>query len=544
LNKKETTKQARKSKNGLPFRWEWLILIIVLLVVVMIRIRLLDIPLERDEGEYAYAGQLILQGVVPFQEVRMPGVYGVYAFIMAIFGETPAGIHTGLLFFNMGAVGFLVLLGKKLFNLMAGVAAGAGFAVLSLSQSVQGVFAQNEHFVILPVLLGLWVLLKAASADRRYAYLLSGLFLGVAFLMKQHGAAFILFGGFYLTYMLLRRRPISWRHFVSRSVTFYAGAVIPSAALCVFHILFGDFHKFWFWTFTYAREYVTSQTLEAGLDLLRDRLASMAHSAILLWCLGGIGFTSMFWDRRIHPYSIFVGGFFFFSFLSVCPGFYFRPHYFVLIIPSIALFIGLGVSSIRRFLSGFLPHLIATGVSVSILVVAVSYCFYKERSFFFHQSPSAACRAIYGANPFPESITIGKYIRDHSSPEDRIAVIGSEPQIYFYSRRRSATEQVNTYELMELHPYALKLQLQMISDIEAAQPKFLVFVNIETSWLKRAGSEPLIFEWFVRYVEKYYKPVGLVDIISAGKTDYYWGESAAWFSPRSRYWLGIYERNR
>ena len=38
-------------------------------LVVAIRIRLLGIPLERDEGEYAYAGQLILQGVPPYKLV-------------------------------------------------------------------------------------------------------------------------------------------------------------------------------------------------------------------------------------------------------------------------------------------------------------------------------------------------------------------------------------------------------------------------------------------------------------------------------------------
>ena len=42
----------------------WLLLILA--VVTAIRIRLLDFPLQRDEGEYAYAGQLLLQGVTPY----------------------------------------------------------------------------------------------------------------------------------------------------------------------------------------------------------------------------------------------------------------------------------------------------------------------------------------------------------------------------------------------------------------------------------------------------------------------------------------------
>ena len=38
----------------------------------------------------------------------------------------------------------------------------------------------------------------------------------------------------------------------------------------------------------------------------------------------------------------FAVGFLFFSFLSVCPGFYFRQHYFILFLPAVALFAGVG----------------------------------------------------------------------------------------------------------------------------------------------------------------------------------------------------------
>ncbi|MBW2604810.1 MAG: glycosyltransferase family 39 protein [Deltaproteobacteria bacterium] len=542
MNKKVTATLTRKSKHRLPFRWEWLILLIVILVVMVIRIRLLDIPLERDEGEYAYAGQLILQGIAPFQEVRMPGVYAAYAFIMAVFGETPAGIHTGLLFLNMGTVILLVFVGKKLFDLMTGVVAGASFAVLSLSQFVQGVFAQNEHFVILPVLGGLWLLLNATSSNKHYAYMLSGLLFGVAFLMKQHGGVFILFAGFYIGYTFLKKKPIIWSRFFSRSVAFSAGAIIPFAALCGFHMLAGDFRNFWFWTFTYAFEYATSLPLETGLNLLKGRMAEMADSAILMWCLGGIGVVALLWDEKIRPQAMFILSFFLFSILSVCPGFYFRSHYFILIIPAVAILIGVGFSSIKRLLSNALPPVVAMVLSVCFFALTIFYCVYKERLFFFSLSPAVACRTICGANPFPESVKIGDYIRTHSSENDRIAVIGSEPQIYFYARRLAATDLVNTYAMMELHPYALKMQMQMISEIETTRPKFLVIVNIATSWLRRAGSETFLIDWVSKYARKYYKRVGVVDIISREKTEYHWDSGAAGYSPRSRSWLGIYER--
>jgi len=43
-----------------------LLLLLILTAVLIIRVRLADIPLERDEGEYAYFGQLILEGIPPY----------------------------------------------------------------------------------------------------------------------------------------------------------------------------------------------------------------------------------------------------------------------------------------------------------------------------------------------------------------------------------------------------------------------------------------------------------------------------------------------
>ena len=74
-------------------------MVAVLVLMAMVRLRLLNFSLERDEGEYAYAGQLLLHGIPPYKlafNMKFPGTYAMYALIMALFGETPAGIHFGL----------------------------------------------------------------------------------------------------------------------------------------------------------------------------------------------------------------------------------------------------------------------------------------------------------------------------------------------------------------------------------------------------------------------------------------------------------------
>src|SRR6266536_4713193 len=105
----------------------WIFLtVIVFGLVIAIRIRLLGIPLERDEGEYAYAGQLMLQGIPPYKlayNMKFPGTYAAYAVVMSIFGQTISGIHLGLLLVNAAAVVLVFFLARRLISETAGVVA-------------------------------------------------------------------------------------------------------------------------------------------------------------------------------------------------------------------------------------------------------------------------------------------------------------------------------------------------------------------------------------------------------------------------------------
>ncbi|TAL03206.1 MAG: hypothetical protein EPO07_06530, partial [Verrucomicrobia bacterium] len=156
----ETHNPTSSSSLGILRRhWPRIALGLTLLLVLVVRVRLRDMPLERDEGEYAYAGQLILHGVPPYQEafnMKLPGTYAAYALIMAVFGQSASGIHLGLALVNAASVFLIFLIGRELLDNVAGVAAAIAYALLSLSPSVLGLAAHATHFVVLPALAGLW----------------------------------------------------------------------------------------------------------------------------------------------------------------------------------------------------------------------------------------------------------------------------------------------------------------------------------------------------------------------------------------------------
>ena len=170
MRKKTARRRARvqspksaQTSDALEARslWVWISIALVISFVALIRIRLIDLPLERDEGEFAYVAQLMLQGVPPYAlayNMKLPGTYGAYAVVLALFGQTPAAVHWGLLLVNVLTIVLVYLLGNRLFGRLAGVVASASYGLLAVCPSVQGLAAHSTHFVLLPALGGLLVL--------------------------------------------------------------------------------------------------------------------------------------------------------------------------------------------------------------------------------------------------------------------------------------------------------------------------------------------------------------------------------------------------
>ncbi len=106
-------------------------LAVVVLVTLCIRLRLLGVPFERDEGEYAYFGQLILRGIAPFKlayNMKLPGTGIFYAAAMAVFGQTIEGARVGLLVANSLTIILLFCLGMKLLGQIGGLASSIAYA--------------------------------------------------------------------------------------------------------------------------------------------------------------------------------------------------------------------------------------------------------------------------------------------------------------------------------------------------------------------------------------------------------------------------------
>jgi hypothetical protein len=503
-----------------PGRWALAALALTVLLVIVVRVRLLQIPLERDEGEYAYAGQLLLEGIPPYKlafNMKLPGTYACYGAIMAVFGQTTAGIHSGFLLVNLGTLAVLFLAARRLLDVPHAVVACISYALLSMSTGVLGLEGHATHLVVLAALGGLLLLLKARASGRFWTFGGSGLAFGLSFLCKQPGLFFGLFGLAVLLRDVAVAPPPERGGRLRRIGFFCTGLALPFLLTCLLMVWTGTFDRFWFWTVVYARAHAALLGWQEGLADLIDfnrKAGSVRWSCVA----AAVGLFCLVRGKGRGEARLVIGWLLAFSLIAFTASFYFSRHYFIMMLPVVCLLIAVAARRAAAIMGEVLP--------AGVFALACAGFIFANRAIWFEETPEAACRALYGGNPFPEAVPIAKYIQEHSSPTDTIAIMGSEPEIYFLAHRHSATGYIYMYDLMQTHRYALDFQEETMHQIEAAKPAFLLIVYVDSSWTFSKNSNLTITRWLKTFWEKNYDMAGMVWLLP-DRTEYIWGPEAS-----------------
>ena len=336
--------------------------------------------------------------------------------------------------------------------------------------------------------------------------------------MKQPGGAFLLFA---VAYLIGAQWRAPLKTLAVRLVMLLFGAAIPVAVTAWLLYRGGVFPTFWFWTVDYARAYASEVPL-SRLPGLLAYVIPQARSEILLGVLVLFGMSAMFWSSRARSHRMFLSLLLVLSALSVSPGLYFRKHYFVLLLPVLCLLIAVGVSGATDYLRARRTSGMLQAAPVLVFLLAFAGTLFWQRDMMLRWPAASVGVFLYPGQPFAAAQQIGEYIRQNTPADAQVAVFGSEPEIYFYSQRHSATGYIYMYPLTEPQKYAAAMRQQLVDEVERTHPEMVVLVFVEDSWLEAARPNS---EFCRTYVKQGYRRVGVVDVGHPANS--VWGVAAA-----------------
>jgi hypothetical protein len=514
------------------------LLSLLVLLDISIRSNFLGIGFERDEGAYSYYGKLLMEGKIPykdFYEQKFPGIFYFYAAIVSLFGDTVEGMHKGFMYVNILTMIFVYFTSRNLFSAFAGVVSAATFLFVSMTPTLSGYTVQGEHGVILFASMGFLFYSNARSKGKWYYYLLMGLSFGCAFMAKTSGIFFIAAGGITIvTDFFFSKDKKNYMQLFKTAFIYGGGITLVVAILFLIIYAKGAFSDMLFWTIDIPKRYVNKIKWEDGKTYLDYSYQAITNDYKLFWRHGFLALIACVFAKAVDLRTKFFAFILiFFSCAAIFPGFYFYGHYWIQILPGLSILSGLMYFSVVNILRDKLnlksPNL--KYLYLGLFGILVFMHSNKLKNYYFHPNYEQILRTVYGGNPFPEAVEIGKYINSVAKPEDQIVVMGSEPQIYFYTKKKCPSRHAYFAALVESVPEHKIWQREFIADVEKARPKYFIFFNHQISLFVQPNSDQHIFQWANKYIQDNYKLVGLVDML--GQTsNYIFNETAATYRPQ------------
>ena len=496
------------AKGHSPAWSTWIFFGFAAVIFLQTRIQLLSIPLERDEGSFAYIGHWLLKGQELYTDMldsKLPGLYTYYAFFTTLFGYNATGVHIGLLVANMASAVCLYLLAKELYNPLVAAIATSFFMFLVISPNLVG-FAAHATQLLTPFVLGSFLLFwKGIRSNRTRLFFLSGILMGIAFSIKQQSAIYgILIAVMWWPARLLWYKRENSRLPVLEWLLLGAGGFLPLALIVVYFVLVGRIDEFYNWTVVQPL-HLAGSFVQPWYNLFLQILPVVISQFEGIWILAGTGLVFIFISgfKREGPW--FATWVALLGMISVTIGAAYYPHYFILAIPGICILAASSLNWIAQK-TGKFGTAIALSISGILLIVSMR----GRTDYYFYPDFAKIHFENYGRNMFPELEKLGKELAKRAPEGSKIGVMGSEPELLVAAGRESCSRHLMVYALLSDPVLSPPLQQEYIREMQECAPEYIVWNTYTGSWTN--GYEKLaFFKQLMPWVEENYRPVGLAE---------------------------------
>ena len=424
----------------------WVNVIIIALVVILRFPTLLPSLYNTDEGYYGIIANDTLDGGTFYRtavDTKPPGIYYIYLAVFKVAGRNNLLAVHALAILVVAATALVIRrIGARVGDDWTGAWSGIGYAVfLHAYRPGDTLPANTEIFASLFLALSV---LAFFQGERKAGFgwmFLSGALVGVATLIRQPSA--VILGAMlpYLLYLWLIPGTQTLGNIVRAGSGIVAGFVAPIAGLAKYYESQGNLHDAYLWAWAFAVRYVEAETT---VSYVLKRLVTVHLAVMLCWGLlwyFGIRqvietLRSFRRNRGVVPAeNVLLFLWLVLSYLAIFIGWRFPGHYHLPVLPPLSILAGQAFSHFvaeQRRSPQRHWRWIRAGIIGAAAVPAIGFL----------------VAAFVARTQTLDFLPIVQRIVKETTPNDRIFVWGSSPQLYSFSDRRMATRFVSCTHLV------------------------------------------------------------------------------------------------
>jgi len=424
------------------------VLLALACVLLVVRLPSLVQPMGADQGLYAYIGERIRTGAVPYRDAwdqKPPAIHVTYAVMRAVLPRDAAVPAADLMVAALIAT-LLWQLGGALGAPFVGPWAAVVFLFLSNPAFARlggvSVRAQCETFIALAVTAAFVCLARSRNARQPTAmHLLAGALFGIAFAFKYNAIAYLLAGLFAL---------LVWNRLTARAILWIGiGFLAPVALFAGWFAIARGLGDLYDATITYNVRY-SGETYKGPWDAVTYLLTfPIRHARVdALWLVGGAGCAVLLVAARRGVERLMPVAWTAAACLTIAiNGSRDLPQYFVQAAPALALAAAWGAMFLRT------PSRIAN----TVLACAIAIAIWRVNDFGkLVDNTRHDLRFMTGAMTRNDHLArygdrttrkysalameeLGGFMQSHSTPVDTVYVFGFSSAAYVRAGRASAS---------------------------------------------------------------------------------------------------------
>jgi 4-amino-4-deoxy-L-arabinose transferase-like glycosyltransferase len=392
-----------------------LVAVAAVALAVLLRLPFFGAPLTADEGGYAEAARLWERGATLYRDIWVDRPQGL---LLVFRGVLELGSSTDVIRGVAAAVGALSVLATMLlaFRLTGrrtvAYASGLLMATAGASPFLESFTLAGELLASFAAILSL-LAFTAYLRSRSLAWLaVAGLASGCAVMIKQSGFDAAVAIVAYVVWTERRRalRPLA---------VFVGAAAAPVLAGLLGAV---SLHSWWFAVVGYrgSGDSLVTGSVVHRLGLLVDSLPGAAKGLGLLVLLAALG-----WGGSPLLLRLWLGA----AVLGVLGGGNFHYHYYLQLVPPLAILAGSGV---EKLIAGRMRLTAAVLAAVAIATAAFTVPLWFD-------GPRAQANAIWPKDPhLQHDVAVARYLDAHTRPGQKALVLWAAANVYYLADRAPA----------------------------------------------------------------------------------------------------------